>query len=116
MKKIFLTIVIILVVIIIIIAVKIGDNMIKAKDTLKFNESIESFYKDKTLYGADVVTLINKAIDNNTNYKIEKDENRNYINDNIYTLNIDLILLSTSEDGKVNEVTYPMERLEKLRT
>lgn len=116
MKKLFLTIVIILVVIIIIIAVKIGDNMVKANDALKFNKDIENFYKDKTLYGADVVTLINKAMDNNKSYNVPKDENENYINDNVDTLNIDLILLKLSDKGEIIEVRYPMEKLEKSRT
>lgn len=113
MKKIFISIIIMLIIIIVVIAVKIGDNVIKVGNISKFNEEIESIYKDKTVYGADVLTIINKAIDNNKIYKIEKDENGNYINDNVYTLNIDLILLSTSEDGKINEVIYPMEALER---
>jgi len=113
MKKIFISIIIILIIIIIVIAVKIGDNVIKAENISKFNEELESIYKDKTIYGADVLTIINKAIDNNKNYKIEKDENGNYISDNDYSLKIELILLSTSEDGKVNEITYPMEALER---
>jgi len=40
--------------------------------------------------------------------------NGNFIDDNAYAIKVDLILLSKDKDGKVQELTYPMERLEKV--
>ena len=80
MKKIIISILIILVVVIIVILVNISNNNIKLNDVSKFNEQFETF-KDKTLYGADILTIINKAIDNNDVHDIAKKENGEYIDD-----------------------------------
>ena len=115
MKKIIWIIIAILILIIAVLVVKINDNMQKSKIVSAFNEQFETIYKDKNIYGADVLTIINKAIDNNNSYNIKKDENGNYIEDDNYSLKIELILLSEDEDGKLKEVKYPMETLEKAR-
>lgn len=81
MKKIFLYIVLVLIIIIVVILVQISNNNKRQASVMEFNSQFESYYKDKTLYGADVLTIINKAIDNNESYNIEKDENGFYIND-----------------------------------
>lgn len=75
MKKIFFTIVGILIVVIIIVLLQISNNNIKNAEVLKFNKEFEN-YKDKKIYGADVTSIINKAIDNNEENSIEKDEER----------------------------------------
>ena len=80
MKKIIISILIILLVAIIVILVNISNNNIKLNDVSKFNEQFETF-KDKTLYGADILTIINKAIDNNDVHDIAKKENGEYIDD-----------------------------------
>jgi len=93
--------------------VKISDNSKKVNDIAKFNEQFEAIYNDKIVYGADVLTIINKAIDNNNTYKIKKDNNGYYIDDDKYCLKVELALLITSEEGELKEVQYPMETLEK---
>lgn len=113
MKKTILALTLILIVIVIIITVKISDNAKKVNDISKFNEQFEAIYKDKIVYGADVLTIINKAIDNNNTYKIEKDINGYYIDDDKHCFKVELVLLMTSEDGELKEVKYPMETLEK---
>ena len=75
MKKIFFTIIVILIVVIVAIALQISSNNIKNSEVLKFNKEFEN-YKDKKIYGADVTSIINKAIDNNEENSIEKDEER----------------------------------------
>lgn len=75
MKKIFFTIIVILIVVIVAIALRISSNNIKNAEVLKFNKEFEN-YKDKKIYGADVTSIINKAIDNNEENSIEKDEER----------------------------------------
>lgn len=66
----------------------------------------------KEMYGADIVTIINKAIDNNEENKVQKDNEGNYI-ENENSIKVELTLLSTNEDGEEVEVVYPMETLEK---
>lgn len=64
------------------------------------------------MYGADVLTIINKAIDNNEANKVSKDENGNYI-ENENSIKVELTLLSSDENGELKEVVYPMETLQK---
>ncbi len=113
MKKIIWTIAIILIIIIIVIAVKINSNTRKISDISSFNKQFEDIYKDKTLYGADVLTIINKAIDNNTLYHIEKDDSENYIDDGKYCLRVEITLLGTNDEGEIYEVQRQMEALKK---
>lgn len=112
MKKVILSIVIILISIIIIIALKITENANKIVNISAFNGQFEK-YKDDTLYGAEVLTIINKAIDNNKNLNIEKDNAGYYREDDSYSIKVELILLRKDEEGKIEEVQYQMETLEK---
>ena len=64
------------------------------------------------MYGADELTIMNKAIDNNEENKVQKDNEGNYI-ENENSIKVELTLLSTNEDGEEVEVVYPMETLEK---
>lgn len=112
MKKTVLFILLALLLIIIVVIVNVSQNMQKAKEVSSFNEQFES-YKEKKIYGADILTIINKAIDNNNAHDIKKDEQGNYIEDDIYSIKIDLILLTQDDKGAVVEVKYPMETLEK---
>lgn len=105
----------ILILVIVVILVKISDNKQKITGISKFNEQFESIYKNRKIYGADVLTIINKAIDNNNIYDIEKDNDGNYKEDGNYCLNVELTLLGADENGQVYEVQYPMEVLFKAR-
>jgi len=67
----------------------------------------------KTIYGADVVTIINKAIDNNEKNGIEKDSEDLYIKDDKKSVKVELTLLSKDEEGNSKELTYQMETLKK---
>jgi len=53
----------------------------------RFNYQFEQYF-DKEFYGAEVATIINKAIDNNEQYNVSKNENGKYIEDNKYCLKI----------------------------
>ena len=112
MKKSILIVILILITITSVIVINISSNNIKVNETSKFNSGFE-IYKDNILHGADILTIINKAIDNNQEHKIEKDEHGNYINDDKFCLKIELILLTIDKDENIKEVTYPMETLEK---
>ena len=47
----------------------------------KFNYQFEQYF-DKEIYGADVVTIMSKAIDNNNQYNIARDEENKFVEDN----------------------------------
>ena len=112
MKKNILYKILILLIIIIVVVINISNNRIKQNTVSNFNTEFEK-YKDKTLYGADILSIINKAIDNNKQKEIKKDEKGNYIEDEEFSIKVDLILLSKDDEGNIKEVKYPMETLEK---
>lgn len=113
MKKTIFFIMMILILITAVVLVWISNNKAKERERQTFNIQFEN-YSGKTMYGADVLTIINKAIDNNTDYDIKKDEEGFYIEDNEHSLKVELILLSKNSEGKVEEKTYQMETLEKV--
>jgi len=112
MKKIILCIVLVIVVLICVITVKISNNNMEVKDVVSYNSEFEQ-YREKKLYGADVLSIINKAIDINSRNNIEKDEDGYYIKNDNNSVNVEIKLLSTDATGEVKEVQYPMEVLEK---
>lgn len=80
MKKIVIFLIIVLGIIIIGVLINISNNRNKLNDVTKFNEQFEVF-NNKTIYGADILTIINKAIDNNSIHNIEKNDSGEYIDD-----------------------------------
>ena len=112
MKKSILCIVIIIVLILVVVVIKISNNNKQINDISSYNAGYEQ-YKDKTLYGADVLTIINKAIENNKINNIEKNEEGYYIENETNSMKVEIKLLSTDEKGEVHELQYPMEVLEK---
>ncbi len=112
MKKVIFSVLLILILILAVVIVGIGNNRAKEKEIVSFNSQFEN-YNRKNLYGADILTIINKAIDNNTIYEIQKDSNGFYIEDNEKSVKVELILLSTNDKGEIEERTYQMESLEK---
>lgn len=69
----------------------------------KFNNEF-SEYIDQEFYGTELATIINLAIDNNEKHKIEKDSTGKYIEDNLYSVRVDVYMTDT-------EKTYSMETL-----
>lgn len=102
MKKIFIFLVIVL-----IIVVGIGYKYMSYKNEYnviqKENKEFEE-YKDKEVYGLEVGTMINKAVDKNTKNKIEKDNNGNFIQNNKNSIEIEIYITD-------NETTYKMETI-----
>ena len=72
-------------------------------ETKKSNNQFEEYYQ-KEFYGADVTTIINKAIDNNLVNGIQRDENAKFIENDTNSIKIDLKMLD-------NDKTYDMETL-----
>ena len=76
------------------------------RELQKFNSEYE-FYKREDLCGVDITTVINKAIDNNEKYEVEKDENGYYIPNEENSIKIHIKLIN-------NEKTYEMERIKEI--
>lgn len=106
MKK---TLIIIFVIFIIIMSILFMNLRNVQKNNLeiqKFNSGYE-FYNKEDLCGIDITTIINKAIDNNEKYEIEKDSSGLYIADNEYSVNIYVTMI-------INQKTYPMEKIKEI--
>ena len=73
------------------------------KNAQKENAKFE-IYIDKEITGSEITTLINKAIDQNKQNEIPKDNKGKYIENDENSLNIDIKFID-------NDVTYNMEKL-----
>ncbi len=67
------------------------------------------YYLGRDIYGTELVTLLNKAIDNNEKYKVEKDKNNLYIGNDTNSVLIKIQLENSEE-------LYEMERIFALGT
>ena len=109
MKKLILFIIIFLIVLLIILTtayVKISDNNIKNSKNNTFNSFFEK-YNDKTLYGTEVLTIINKIMDVNeeNNYLQEMDKQEN--------ITVEIIFIYTNDEGKLVEKKSNLEEIIK---
>ena len=108
MKKTLFIILIMFFCIMIVLFVALRNAQGLERDTQKFNLEFEQ-YTNKNIYGTELATMINKAVNNNEKYRIEKDENGFYIEDDSYSIKIYIYI-------KINETTYAMETIYKLGT
>lgn len=76
---------------------------INYNETKKENMQFENYYNEE-IYGADLATLINKAIDLNQKNEITKDANGKYISNDTNSINIDIKMLDD------NSNIYNMEK------
>ena len=66
----------------------------------------------QVLYGADVMTIINNAIDNNEKNNIEKSNSGFYKENDANSIKVELTLLVRDKEGKTEEKVYQMESLQ----
>lgn len=102
MKKIFIFLVIVLIIVAI-----VGFKYMSYKNEYNIiqNENAEfEEYKDKEVYGLNVATMINKAVDKNTKNKIEKDDSGNFMQNDSNSIEIEIYMTD-------NETTYKMETI-----
>lgn len=111
MRNNFIFIISILLIFITIIFIGTISNSKKKIVLNQANNEFE-YYINKELYGTDVITLINKAINNNEKNNIPKDENQNYISNEENSINIDLIMITNEEMEKTK--TYKMEKINRV--
>lgn len=102
MKRIIVFLIIILIIVISMFGMylnyKMSYNEVK-KDNLEFEQ-----YYEKELQGIDIATLINKAIDNNIKYNVQKDLQGKYIENDETSIKIKIYILD-------NDTTYDMETI-----
>lgn len=103
MKKTITVVLIIFLVIITIITVNIKAKQDDEKALQQINKEYEQYLGQK-IYGTEVTTIINKAIDNNNRYNIQKDDKGMYIDDNKYCIKIELNMITVDK-------TYQMEQI-----
>lgn len=75
------------------------------EELLAFNQGFEAYNK-KLMYGADVISVINKAIDNNEKYDVENDTTNDYYVDIAVTLKKPLYILIETYTYNKNEGGY----------
>lgn len=108
MKKILICLIIVLVAITIVVSMWISSNNTKLAKIKENNQKYE-IYLDKEVFGTDVTTVINKAIDDNEKREIPKDEKGFFIQNDTNSIKVELIMLNGD-----NKETYQMETLNKV--
>ncbi len=106
MKKNILLFVIIAIVILIIVVYKVNSMQNHKKQILNYNAEYEKYTKTE-IYGTNIATVINKAVDNNEKNKIPKDKDGFYIDDGENYIGIEINITT-------NETTYKMETIDKV--
>lgn len=102
MKKIIYFLIFVFIIVIVMTSIYINYNVTLKKikeDNLQFE-----YYNQKEITGTDIATLINKAVDNNIKYNVEKDLKGKYIENNENSINIEVYIAD-------NNKTYNMETL-----
>ncbi|MBQ2917477.1 MAG: hypothetical protein IJE59_04890 [Clostridia bacterium] len=108
MKNTFLIILAILFIVICITCVILINWQTEKEEVQKYNKQYEE-YINKEIYGTDVASLINKAINQNEKNNIEKDEKGYYIDNKQNSIKIDLKMTTIDK-------TYPMEEIYNNQT
>lgn len=101
MKKLLIILTLLFMIIIFSIYALFISNRAQINTLKNYNSEYEE-YLDKTIYGAELATLINKVININENNKIQKDKKNYYIENEENSIKIEITMLLT-------EKTYPME-------
>ena len=105
MKKTIIVLICIFIAIIISLYTYYQSTQSALQGVKKFNYQFEQYF-DKEIYGADVVTIMSKAIDNNNKYDIARNEENKFIEDNKYCLKV---MIKFKDVDK----TFDMESIEK---
>lgn len=77
----------------------ISNQRIAQKENIKFE-----IYKDEEITGAEVTTLINKAINSNQQNEVEKDKKGRYMDNETNSINVDIKFID-------DDVTYNIEKI-----
>ena len=105
MKKFIITFSIIILILLLTISVSIFENNKNIHNVKEYNQEYE-IYLNKTIYGTDVMSIINRAINQNTRNNIKKNEKGFFIENSKNSIKVQLNLIYEQE-----LVTYEMETL-----
>lgn len=94
-----------MVILISILSVSLIENNKNLSTIKRYNKQYEEYYQ-KEVYGTEVITLINKATNENVKNDVKKDEKGYFINNDLNSIKIEIRLLN---DKKIT--TYQMETL-----
>ena len=95
MKK-FLILFAIIIIIISIIWFKYINYIQEYNTTQSLNAEFEKYYQ-KNIYGTELTTIINKAVDENSKNKVEKNEKNQFLDNNTNSINIDIKIIDTNK-------------------
>ncbi len=110
MKKNLIIISAILLSIIIICVIGIWNNLKKITLQRKLNNEYEQ-YLNKDIYGTDVATILNKAINSNKQNGLEQKDGK-YIENDTNSIIVELVMITNEEKEKTK--TYRMETIDKV--
>ena len=96
-------------IVVVVVFISMNRNNILANK--QANKEYEQYLNQK-LYGTDVATIINKAINENRQNQVEKDKKGNYIDNEENSIRIDIIMITNEEKKKTK--TYQMENIAKV--
>lgn len=108
MKRIVIIFSIIAITLVLIVSMSLIQNNKNLTIIKAYNRQYEEYYK-KVLYGTDVITLINKATNENIKNNIEKDEKGYFIENDLNSIKIEIKLLYNEK-----LIIYQMETLTKV--
>lgn len=111
MKKNVLIVCSILLIIIIVCVTFISMNSKKLAVVKQENKEYEQYQKQE-IYGTEVITLINKAIDHNQKNNVQTDETGKYIDNKTNSIIIDVMMITNEEKNQTT--TYRMETINKV--
>lgn len=106
-KRNIILLIVIAIIILIFVYYQVVNIQNQKKETQKFNSEFEQYTNSNTIYGTNIVTVINKAIDNNEKNKISKDEKGYYIEDTEKSIIIELNMINKDDEITV----YKMEAI-----
>lgn len=105
MKRNIIILLIFAIVIFIIISYNYYEYKANIEKVAEYNKEYEQ-YLEKEIYGADIATLINKAVNQNEKNSVAKDEQNYFIENGENSIKIDIHILE-------NDTIYNMERINK---
>ena len=108
MKKALICLTILICIGCIIVVVFISNNYKETSEIKNINKEYEE-YLNKELFGTDVTTVMNKAMNSNEKNSIEKDEKGFFIENDTNSIKVEIVMLNEDE-----KVTYQMETIEKV--
>ena len=108
MKKAIIVFTIIIITLIVILSISLVENNKNIMKVKNYNKEYEDCFQ-KTVFGTDVTTVINRATNENIRNNIEIDENGYFIENDINSIKIEIKLLY---DKKLT--SYQMEQLTKV--